>query len=232
MRKIILFQTTVFSILVIIMLSLVIEKYSWALEMKDAIELPKPQYTSNTTIEEALYKRKSVRHYENEPLMLSDISQLLWAAQGITRSGRFRTAPSAGALYPLEVYLVVGSVNKIPSGIYKYNPKAHSLMKIAVGDKRVELSNAAFGQSWVKDGSIVMVFAGVFKRTERKYGDRSSRYVYMEAGSAAQNVYLQAVSLNLGTVLVGAFDDKKVKGIVQMRSEEDPLIIMPVGRTE
>ena len=230
MKKRILFQTAFYSIFVI-MLSLVIDKSSWAFETKNVIELPMPQYTSKTTIEESLYKRKSTRHYKDEPLMLSEVSQLLWAAQGITRSGRFRTAPSAGALYPLEVYVVVGSVKKIPSGIYKYNPKGHRLMKIAIGDKRVELSNAALGQPWVKDGSIVIVFAGVFKRTQQKYGERSSRYVYMEAGSAAQNIYLQSISLNLGTVLVGAFDDKKVKGIIKMRFEEDPLIIMPVGRT-
>ena len=203
-----------------------------AIEKKEVIDLPDPKYSGKTAIEEALLKRKSVRNYTNETLSLSDVSQLLWSAQGITRSGVFRTAPSAGALYPLEVYIVAGDVNNLSAGIYKYSPQKHELIQIEESDKRAELAKAAFGQSWVEDGAIVMVFAGVFARTKQKYGGRGSQYVYIEAGAASENVYLQVVSLNLATVSVGAFDDKRVKSLLRMRPDEDPILIMPIGKSK
>lgn len=199
-------------------------------EPKDAVKLPEPRYSSKTSIEEALHERRSMRDYKNRPLMLSEISQFLWAAQGITDPRGFRTAPSAGALYPLEVYVVAGNVHGLPAGVYKYKSQGHELIRIAKGDRRGELSAAALGQPWVKDGAAVIVFSAVYERTTQKYGERGIRYVHIEAGHAAQNVYLQAVSLNLGTVIVGAFEDKKVKSITHMTSKEEPLIIMPLGR--
>ena len=201
-------------------------------ESNDVIKLPDPKYSSSISVEKALRGRRSVRAYKNVPLMLSEVSQLLWAAQGITDPHGFRTAPSAGALYPLEVYVVIGNVNNLPSGIYKYNPHGHKLVRIERGDKRNELSAAALGQPWVADGAVVIILSAVYERTTRKYGDRGIRYVHIEAGHAAQNVYLQAVSLNLRTVVVGAFDDTKVKNIIRMSPQEEPLIIMPVGRNE
>jgi len=114
-----------------------------AIEKKEVIDLPDPKYSGKTAIEEALLKRKSVRNYTNETLSLSDVSQLLWSAQGITRSGVFRTAPSAGALYPLEVYIVAGDVNNLSAGIYKYSPQKHELIQIEESDKRAELAKAA-----------------------------------------------------------------------------------------
>lgn len=196
----------------------------------DRIKLPEPEYDSPTSIEQALFNRRSVRDYKDEPLTLTEVSQLLWAAQGITDPRDLRTAPSAGALYPLEVYVVVGNVSNLPSGIYRYKPHEHELEKILEGDKRAELRTAALGQSSVKDGAIVVVFSAVYERTTQKYGERGIRYVHMEVGHAAQNVYLQAVSLKLGTVVVGAFQDDAVKMITNMPDEEHPLYIMPVGR--
>lgn len=194
------------------------------------IKLPSPRYNSDVSIEQALLKRRSVRKYKAEPLTIAEVSQLLWSAQGITNPSGFRTAPSAGALYPLEVYLVVGEVKGLSQGIYKYLPRQHELLKIKDGDARRELAIAALGQSWVKDAAVDIVFAAVYERVTRKYGKRGIRYVHMEVGHAAENVYLQAVSLKLGTVVVGAFEDEKVKRILNMAESEQPLYIMPIGK--
>jgi len=204
-----------------------------AITMKNKLEtikLPEPRYGSETSVEEALLARRSVRNYKNEPLTLKEVSQLLWAAQGITNEKGLRVAPSAGALYPLEVYLAVGNVNSLSSGVYKYKPQGHELAKVAEGDKRMELYNAALNQSAVKDAAVAVVFSAVYKRTAEKYGERGKRYVHLETGHAAQNVYLQATSLGLGTVVIGAFDDNEVKKIMNMQDDEQPLYIMPVGR--
>jgi len=206
------------------------EKHQTSKLNNDKINLPKPKYTGNTSVEEALYKRRSIRVYKDEALTLREVSQLLWAAQGITDPRGFRTAPSAGALYPLEVYVVIGNVKEIPKGVYKYKPDKHELVKVKSGDVRNELCSAALGQPWVKNGSIIIVFSAVYERTTQKYGNRGIRYVHMEVGHAAQNVYLQAVSLKLGTVTVGAFKDNEVRKILNMPNNEHPLYIMPVGK--
>ncbi|MEW6214864.1 MAG: SagB/ThcOx family dehydrogenase [Nitrospirota bacterium] len=196
----------------------------------EIIKLPEPKYDSKLSIEKALLKRRSVRDYKDEPLTLAEVSQLLWSAQGITDPRGFRAAPSAGALYPLEVYVVVGNVSSLSDGIYKYKPYGHELVSIMKGDKRAELSAAALGQTCVKGGAAVIVISAVYERTTKKYGERGIRYVHIEAGHAAQNVYLQAVSLNLGMVVVGAFADNEVKRILNMAPTEQPLCIMPVGK--
>jgi SagB-type dehydrogenase family enzyme len=194
------------------------------------IKLSGPKYDNGTSVEEALLKRRSVRDFKDNPVTLSEVSQLIWAAQGITDPGGLRTAPSAGALYPLELYVVAGNVNGLPAGIYKYRPKSHELLGIVKGDRRIDLFNAALGQSPVRRADAVVVLSGVYERTTTKYGERGIRYVYMEAGHAAQNVYLQAVPLGLGTVVIGAFSDEEVKRILKMPDREIPLYIMPVGR--
>jgi len=194
------------------------------------IILPEPQNSGSMSVEEALLERRSIRNYKDEALTLAEVSQLLWAAQGITNVRGYRTAPSAGALYPLEVYMVAGNVEGLPAGVYKYRPQGHELEKVAGGDVRAELCAAAIDQECVEDGAVVLVFAAVYERTTGKYGERGVRYVHMEVGHAAQNVYLQAVSLGLGTVVVGAFDDDEVGKLLQMLDDERALCIMPVGR--
>jgi len=194
------------------------------------IKLPEPKYDSDTSVEQALLERRSVRAYKDESLTISDVSQILWAAQGVTNPRGFRTAPSAGGLYPLEVYIAIGNVDGVEKGVYKYIPDEHELVKVKDGDVRSELTIAALRQPWVGDGAIVIVFSAVYKQTAQKYSDRGVRYVYMEAGHAAQNICLQATSLNLGTVTVGAFKDEDVKKILNMPDEEYPLYIMPVGK--
>lgn len=197
----------------------------------DQIKLPEPRYDSDTSVEQALLKRRSARAYKDEPQTLAEVSQLLWAAQGITDPQRgFRTAPSAGALYPLEVYVVIENVKGVEKGVYKYTPHEHGLNGVRKGSTRDELMKAALGQTSVGEGAIVVVIAAVYERTTQKYGERGIRYVHMEAGHAAQNVYLQAVSLNLGTVVIGAFEDEAVQKVLNMQEEEHPLYIMPVGR--
>ena len=194
------------------------------------VKLREPRYDSDVSLEQTLLQRRSVRDYTNEPLSLQQVSQLLWAAQGITDLRGLRTAPSAGALYPLEIYLVVGDVENLARGVYHYQPVGHTLTKVLDGDLRAKLAAAALGQGCVKEGAINIVFTAVYERTTQKYGERGIRYVHMEVGHAAQNVYLQAVALNLGTVVIGAFHDDQVREILSLPQQEQPLYIMPVGR--
>ncbi|MEW6116142.1 MAG: SagB/ThcOx family dehydrogenase [Nitrospirota bacterium] len=194
------------------------------------VKLPEPRYDDAVSVEQALRVRRSIREYANDPLTLAEISQLLWAAQGITDPRGLRASPSAGALYPLEIYIAIGRATNLPRGIYKYRPQGHEIIKVKDGDRRDALYAAALRQSCVKNAAAVIVFSAVYERTERKYGERGSRYVHMEVGHAAQNIYLQAVSLHLGTVFVGAFEDNEVKKVMGMPYEEQPLGIMPLGR--
>jgi SagB-type dehydrogenase family enzyme len=196
----------------------------------EVIKLPEARYDSQVSLESTLQQRRSIRDYLDEPLTLAEVSQLLWAAQGITSPRGFRTAPSAGALYPLELYLIVGRVTDLAEGIYRYQPHKHELIRIAEENRQSGLASAALGQSSVRDGAIVIVIAAVYEQTMRKYGQRGIRYVHIEVGHAAQNVYLQAAALHLGTVFVGAFHDDEVKKVLNMPDEEQPLCIMPVGK--
>jgi SagB-type dehydrogenase family enzyme len=196
------------------------------------ITLPEPMHDSNTSVEEALLQRRSIRNYSEGDLTLEQLGQLLWAAQGITDPSGKRTAPSAGGLYPLEVYVVVGNVEGVSPGVYKYKPDSHSLVKMVDGDQRSALSQAAFNQKDVRLGAIDIIITASYERTTKKYGERGIRYMYLEAGHAAQNICLQTVALKLGTVTIGAFDDDSVKRVLSLSDNEEPLYIMPVGKTE
>ncbi len=198
-------------------------------QQKDSIALPEVAVTGEQTLQQLLRLRRSNRKFEDAPLSLSEIGQLLWAAQGITHQGH-RTTPSAGALYPLELYLVAGQVEGIEAGIYRYSPKSHRLNQTADGDRRKRLTRAAMWQSWIKDAAAVVVFAAVYERTTWKYGKRGVRYVHIEVGHAAQNLHLQVEALGLGTTAVGAFDDKKLANLLQLPADTEPLLLMPVGR--
>lgn len=194
------------------------------------IPLPEPVFNSSFSVEKALLKRRSVRSFSPYPLSLKEISQLLWAAQGITHFEGFRTAPSAGALYPLEMYIIAENVEKLRQGIYRYNPYRHELNLIKSGDYRNELYQAALGQEWVKNGAVCFVITGVYDRTTGKYGSRGIRYVDMEAGHAAQNLLLQATALNIGCVTVGAFYDNQIRQILEIGVDEFPLYLIPAGK--
>ncbi|MEO0294023.1 MAG: SagB/ThcOx family dehydrogenase [candidate division WOR-3 bacterium] len=217
--------------LIILLLFLNFLKIFGGEKMDKKIKLPEPRYKSDVSVEEAILKRRSVRAYKKEPIELKDLSQILWAAGGITdKEENLRASPSAGALYPLEIYVVVGEVNSLPKGFYKYDPFNHEILMLGEGDKREALASAALGQSWVKNAPIDILISGIYKRITSKYGERGIRYTYMEAGHMAQNIYLQAEALGLGTVVVGAFWDDKVKKVLGLPEEESPLYIMPLGK--
>ena len=193
-------------------------------------ELPPPSTGGESSLESSLDRRESIRSFGDEPLSLKQVAQLLWAAQGVTHAERHRTAPSAGALYPLEVYLVAGKVEGLEAGTYRYVPGGHDLLPVADGDRRASLAEAALGQSWVGEAPAVLVIAAVYERTRSKYGERAARYVPIEAGAAGENVLLQATDLGLGSVMVGAFRDGAVSGVVGLRKGETPLLLIPVGK--
>lgn len=193
------------------------------------IQLPQPLTTGSVSVEEALHRRRSIRTFRSDSVELGVVSQLLWAAQGMSDDRGLRTAPSAGALYPLEVFLVAGAVEGLPAGIYRYRPAGHRLERVRAGDHRGEIARGALGQAWMADAPLTILVAAVFSRTRARYGDRGDRYVHMEVGHAAQNIYLQAEALELGTTVVGAFRDDAVARAAALRTEESPMVLLPVG---
>jgi len=195
----------------------------------ESITLPQPALDGKLSLEKALLSRRSVRDFNDQALTLSQLSQLLWAAQGITDPQGFRTAPSAGALYPLEVYVVAGKVEGLPAGVYKYRPRGHQVVRVLSGDRRKEVARAALDQEALKQGAVVLLFSGVYERTSWKYAERAERYVAIEVGHAAQNVLLQATALGLGAVPMGAFQDEEIKKVAALLEDERPLLLVPVG---
>lgn len=217
----------IFGLIALILLPLNGESQSVFAQEKskgEVIKLPPPRYDGEVSVEKALQERRSIRSYKDEPLALSELSQILWAAQGITEPGKgLRTAPSARALFLLEIYVLPGNVTNLPMGIYQYQPQGHGLIKIADGDKKAELFKAV-GQAPIKNAPVALVFIGLSDKTPRP------TWMYAEAGHAAQNVYLQAVSLKLGTVAMAGFKDEDVKKALNLSEKEQPLYIMPIGK--
>jgi SagB-type dehydrogenase family enzyme len=197
------------------------------------IKLPPPNLKGKKAVEEAIATRRSVRRYKAEPLSLSQLSQILWSAQGITAASRYRAIPSAGATFPLEVYTLVGeqTVTGLKAGIYRYEANSHSLRLHLDGDFRQELAEAALGQGFIATCPVDIVVCALFSRTTNRYGKRGEMYVYMEAGHLGQNVALQAVALGLATVMVGAFDDGEVSRVLRVKEQAKPLYIIPVGKS-
>jgi len=196
----------------------------------EIVRLPPPRFEGPVSVEQTLLARRSMRIFSRDPLTVDDLTQLLWAAQGITHSQGYRTAPSAGALYPLELYVVVGHVVGLPAGLYRYRGREHALGAKSSRDPRAELAAAAHGQRPVERAPASFLFTAVYERMTAKYGRRGVRYVDMEAGHAAQNLCLQAVALDLKSVVIGAFQDAAVKQIAMLPPEEEPLYLVPVGR--
>jgi len=198
------------------------------------VSLPDPRLKGEMSLEEAILNRRSRRDFEDSPLTLGEISQILWAAQGITDGTGLRAAPSAGALYPLDIYLVIGKqgLEELEEGVYYYLPQSHSLQLTLAGDVRQTLAELSSGQMFIAEAPLSLLITAEYERTTKKYGERGMRYVHMEAGHVAQNVYLQAEALGLGTVTVGAFQDEEISQALDLPPTYRPLYVMPIGHPE
>jgi len=196
------------------------------------LRLPSPHLKNNFNV--LLEERYSCRDFQNKPLNLDDVANILWAACGRSHdsvTSATRTAPSAGATYPLELYILVGknAVVNLRDGLYHYSIEEHALEIIREGDKRAELARACLDQSFISVAPVSLIIAAQFERTTTRYSKRGERYVYMESGHVCQNIYLAATYLGLGTVEVGAFIDESVKGVLGLDKDYDPLSVMPIG---
>lgn len=194
------------------------------------VKLARPRLDSDVSLERCIHSRRSVRGFGDRALTEGELGQLLWAAQGITAEGR-RTVPSAGALYPLQVYVACGDIGALARGVYRYRPAHHALALIARGYQRGKLVAATHGQEWLGSAPAVICLAAVFERTTVKYGNRGRGYVYMEAGHAAESLQLQAIALGLATTIVGAFEDGEVKRLLSLDANETPVCLLPLGRS-
>jgi len=204
-------------------------------ESGEVVPLPTPHETGDVSVEEAITSRRSRREYGESALTRSELGQLLWAAQGVTeQTSGFRSAPSAGALYPLEMYVIVGTpgVKDLETGVYRYRPEKHEMVRGKSENVQSELRGAALDQEDIEEAPVDVVVCAVDERTTQKYGERGrKRYVPMEAGHAGENIYLQAEALDLATVSIGAFEDDRVQDIVGIPTAQRPLYIFPVGRS-
>lgn len=201
--------------------------------MSKTIHLPAPVTKGKVSLEEAIKERRSRRSFKDNALNLNQVSQILWAAQGITEErGYKRAAPSAGALYPVEIYLVVAKVETLDAGVYHYNPVNHSLDLILSGNYQVALAKACLGQMFIADAPISIVVTAQYERTTSKYGERGLRYVHIEVGHVGQNICLETVSLGLATVTIGAFWDEEVSKTLHLPERYKPLYVLPVGYPE
>ena len=210
----------------------------------ELITLPAVRHDGDVSLERTVTERRSVRNYAEAALSLENLSQLLWAAQGVTEKieappavwtggewmGGLRTAPSAGALYPLELYVVAGDVADLEAGLYRYVPLQHSLERVGDGDLREALGGAAYRQRAIYQAPAVLLITAVYERTAIKYGERAERYVHIEVGATAENAWLQAQALGLGALFIGAFKDQAVKEALGLPEDHEPLGIMPVGQ--
>lgn len=188
-----------------------------------ALALPAPNLDGTASLELVLSLRRSVREFTAEPLRRDQIGQLLWAGQGITGPGDLRTAPSAGARYPLDLYTV--GANEV----LHYVPHGHRADVRASRDLRPDLADAALGQDAVRDAPTVVVIAASPSRTASRYGARTDDYVRLEAGHVAQNILLEATAIGLGAVPIGAFDRNRVRDLLALARDQVVIYLIPVG---
>ena len=193
------------------------------------VELPSFEPSRVMSLDQTLKQRKSVREFQPKSISKGQLSYLLWASTGIQRiedGYEFRTAPSAGALYPIETYVVANNVRTLDAGLYHYSIRTHQLEQLRSGDLRHQIASAALGQGMCATASVVFVWSGVFERCKWKYGQRAYRYIYLDAGHIAENLALAAVSLNLGSCEIGALYDGQVNAIIGVDGVEESVICM------
>ena len=215
-----------------------IRRYAFAAQygqvfIKEApMKLPHPEIKGKCTLEKAIQNRRTIRSFSEQSLPLWMFSQILWSAQGITGDHGFkRAAPSAGALYPMDIYAVIGEqgVDDLPGGIVHYEPNGHMVTPIADGDFRKTAAQSALGQHWMARAPAMIVITAEYHRVTGKYGKRGIRYAYIEAGHIGQNIFLQAEALGLRAGIVGAFHDKDIRRVMKIPHSHEPLLMMPVG---
>ena len=202
-----------------------------------SVQLPKPSFKGKMSVEAAIRGKKSVRRFSKTPLSLQEVSQILWATYGrlpadAVSGATIKVTPSAGGLYPLDIFLVTGegTVKGLPEGVYMYKPQANSLLYVASGDNRKLLAYASLSQMWISRAPAIVVIAATFSRTTAKYGQRGIQYVFMEAGHANQNMYLQAEAMGLHLGTVGAMNDPQVAAVLKLPRTIKPLLVVPVGK--
>lgn len=199
---------------------------------EEAMNLPHTDHAGSLPVEAVIKRRRTVRSFSSRPVSQNDLSQLVYAAQGITDGPGFkRAAPSAGALYPLDIYAVVGEkgVEGLEAGVCRYIPSNHRIEHVSAGDRREALARASLHQMWMADPPLSLVITAEYSRICAKYGDRGVRYAMIEAGHAGQNIFLQAEALGLKAGIVGAFKDTDVIEVLGIPKQHEPLLIMPVG---
>jgi len=198
------------------------------------IRLPEPNLNGQVSLEKTINKRVSMREYADKELYLKDLSQVIWAAAGKRYvdgvSSASRVFPSAGAIYPFKFYVMVNNVYGIPEGIYMYDYNQHVLKLFKKGDYRKELLKACFGQDMVYNSSFNIIIVGDTKSAKARYGERGLRYLFIDAGHSGENIYLQCASRGLGTVAIGAFDDDRIKKLLDLEKSEIPVYVFPVGK--
>jgi len=200
---------------------------------EETMNLPQPEMDGPVSVEQAIKRRRTTRSFASAPLRLGELSQLLWAAQGITEPGGYqRAAPSAGALYPMEVYAVVGEdcVEGLEAGVYHYRPEDHAVSLVKRGDQRSGVARSALSQMWMAQGPVNLAVTAEYSRITGKYGKRGVRYAMIEAGHIGQNIFLQAEALGLKAGIVGAFRDSDLIQVLGIPMDHEPLVVMPVGR--
>ena len=196
------------------------------------MNLPKPRLKGEISVEQAIKHRRTIRSYLSKPLTLEQFSQIFWAAQGITEDrGYKRSAPSGGALYPMDIYAVVGdnAVKELKAGIYHYEPHQNAVLLITEGDLRKDVARTAFSQMWMAGAPLYLVITSEYSRITSKYGTRGKRYAMIEAGHVGQNIFLQAEALGLRAGIVGAFHDNDLIRVMKSSRSHEPLLILPVG---
>jgi len=200
--------------------------------MNHRMNLPKPRLIGSVSVEEAIKHRRTIRSYLSRPISTEQLSQLFWAAQGKTEDGGYkRSSPSGGALYPMDVYAVVGDngVHGLNAGIYRYDPHNHAALLVTEGDIRLDVARVSYSQMWMARAPLNLVITSEYRRITIKYGSRGERYAMIEAGHIGQNIFLQAEALGLRAGIVGAFHDKDVIRVMKINRLHEPLLILPVG---
>jgi len=213
--------------------TLTVAGHAWGeVKSEKYVPLSKPSYDGEISVERAIKERRTVRDFLPKPLTLAQLSQLLWSAQGVTDENMgLRAAPSGGALYPLDIYAVVGDegVEGLESGVYHYQPETHSIRLIRRGDRRKEVAGASLWQMWMAKAPVMFIVTSEYERITRKYGKRGIRYAHIEVGHVGQNIFLQSGALGLAAGIVGAFSDNAVAEAIGAPKAHEPLVIMPVG---